>query len=461
MAEAPLSSEQPSFDVPSIEAMNAYLPQFTFEKLAACGGMGAVYKAYQESLDRRVAVKILPPEFGTEKEFADRFKVEARAMAKLNHTNIVGVYDFGITAGGHLYLVMEWIEGKSLHDLIHKGSLSLRKATNLAMQLCEALTFAHEHQIIHRDIKPGNIMVNDADHVKVADFGLARPNTGEAEEENPFGTPDYAAPEIRGGSVVDHRVDIYAAGVVLYEMLTGTVPQEPRKSVTEFTKVSTRWDSIIARAIDPDPDKRYQDAGEFRAHINVAMKQAAEGGESGGNPMAIDLGIGLGGKKAAAAGPNKPAVAAQKAKPAAPAKKPAAPMTQQQQLMLMIGVVAVVVVGFMALLFWPSSRSGGSAGVKVEATADEILEVMEKLAQNDSELARMVNSFAEDWKAAGADRNPGSDVAQKLRTAQLAVVQAKARDRVEAARRAEILASELAKLKGAPSIKALKEAASQ
>ncbi len=432
MPEESAPDEPPSFDVPSIEAMTAYLPQFKFEKLAACGGMGAVYQAYQESLDRRVAVKILPPEFGAEKEFADRFKVEARAMAKLNHTNIVGVYDFGITGGGHLYLVMEWIEGQSLHDLIHKGSLSLRKATNLAMQLCEALTFAHEHQIIHRDVKPGNIMVNDADHVKVADFGLARPNTGEAEEENPFGTPDYAAPEIRGGSVVDQRVDIYAAGVVLYEMLTGTVPQEPRRSVTEFAKVSTRWDEIIGKAMHPNPEKRYQDAGEFRAHINMAMKQAAE-------------------KEA-------PAVV-EKRKPAPP-KKAAVPLTQPQQLMLMVGVVAVVIGGLVGLIFWPSAKSEGGAGsAGTEATVEEIQQVMQKLEQSDAELVRLVNSFAEDWKATGADRKLDSPVAEKLRGAQHAVVLAKVKDRQEAARRAEIVAAELMKLHGAPSLKALKQAA--
>jgi len=433
MPEETTPKEQPSFDVPSIEAMNAYLPQFRFEKLAACGGMGAVYKAYQESLDRRVAVKILPPEFGAEKEFTDRFKVEARAMAKLNHTNIVGVYDFGITGGGHLYLVMEWIEGRSLHDLIHKGSLSLRKATNLAMQLCEALTFAHEHQIIHRDIKPGNIMVNDADHVKVADFGLARPNTGEVEEENPMGTPDYAAPEICGGSVVDRRVDIFAVGVVLYEMLTGTVPGNPRRSVTEFAKIPARWDEIINKATHPDPEKRYQDAGEFRAHINMAMKQAAEAGA--------------------------PAVV-EKRKPVAP-KKPAAQLTQNQQLLLVVVVVAVVVVGFLGLIFWPSSRSGTSSGVSAEATPEEIYQVMEKLEQNDPELARLISSFAQDWVAAGADKSPASTVAEKLRAAQNAAVQAKAQDRLEAARRAEIVAAELAKLKAAPSIKALKEAAAR
>ncbi|HRH99175.1 MAG TPA: serine/threonine-protein kinase, partial [Prosthecobacter sp.] len=274
MSEDRTPPEQPSFDVPSIEEMASYLPQFKFEKMAACGGMGAVYKAYQESLDRWVAVKILPPKFGEEKEFVERFKSEARTMAKLNHTNIVGVYDFGITPGGHLYLVMEWIEGRSLHDLIHKTNLPVRKATNLAMQLCEALSFAHEHGIIHRDIKPSNIMVNDADHVKVADFGLARP-CNETEEDNPMGTPDYAAPEIRGGSVTDHRVDIFAAGVVLYEMLAGRVPEQPRRPITLFAKVSPRWDEIVAKAVHPDPEKRYQDAGEFRAHINAAMKQEA------------------------------------------------------------------------------------------------------------------------------------------------------------------------------------------
>jgi len=410
--------------------MSAYLPQFKFEKLAACGGMGAVYKAWQDSLARWVAVKILPPKFGAEPEFADRFKTEARAMAKLNHTNIVGVYDFGITPGGHLFLVMEWIEGRSLHDLIHKTNLPLRKATNLAMQLCEALSFAHEHGIIHRDIKPGNIMVNDADHVKVADFGLARPVSNEAEEDNPMGTPDYAAPEIRGGSVIDHRVDIFAVGVVLYEMLAGRVPENPRRPVTLFAKVSSRWDEIIAKAIHPDPAKRYQDAGEFRAHINMAMKQES------GIPM-----------------PD-----AQDHKPKGPPKKKAPPMTQKQQMVLTFGFVGLVLAALLALIFWPTSRNTSTrAAGPVEATAAEIQQVISTLEKNDPELARLVSSFAEDWAASGADKNPAT--AEKLRSALNTAVQAKTKDRVEAARRAEILAAELAKLQGAPSLKALKQAA--
>ncbi|WP_395749822.1 serine/threonine-protein kinase [Prosthecobacter sp.] len=275
MTQESSPQQQPPFDVPSVEEMAALLPQYAFEKLAAYGGMGAVYKAKQESLDRPVAIKILPPEFGMQADFAERFKSEARAMAKLNHTHIVAVYDFGLTKEGHLYLVMEWVEGQTLHTMIQKGSVPVRKAANLAMQLCDALAFAHQHKILHRDIKPGNIMINEDEQVKVADFGLARPITGEA-EENPFGTPDYAAPEILGRGAVDQRADIFAAGVVLYEMLTGRVPQQPRRSVTEFAPLSTRWDELINKATHPDTGQRFQEVGEFRAHIAMLINQSAQ-----------------------------------------------------------------------------------------------------------------------------------------------------------------------------------------
>jgi len=275
MSQESTSQHQPPFDVPSVEEMAALLPQYAFENLAAFGGMGAVYKGRQVSLDRPVAIKILPPEFGQQEDFAERFKSEARAMAKLNHTHIVGVYDFGITKEGHLYLVMEWVEGQTLHTLIQKGSIPVRKAANLAMQLCEALAFAHHHKILHRDIKPGNIMISEDDQVKVADFGLARPITCEA-EENPFGTPDYAAPEILGKGAVDQRADIFAAGVVLYEMLTGRVPQQPRRSVKEFAPLSARWDELIDKATHADPAKRFQDVAEFRAHIAKLINEGAQ-----------------------------------------------------------------------------------------------------------------------------------------------------------------------------------------
>lgn len=264
---------QPPFEVPTIEEIGALLPHYIFEKLSAFGGMGAVYKARQASLDRPVAIKILPPAFGKEPEFAERFKSEARAMAKLNHSNIVAVYDFGMTYAGHLFLVMEWVEGPTLHELIHKGVIPVKKAASLAMQLCDALSYAHNHRLLHRDIKPGNIMVNQDDQVKVTDFGLARPITGEA-EENPYGTPDYAAPEILGKGTVDQRVDIYAAGIVLYEMLTGRLPKTPRRSVTEYAPLSPGWDTVIDLATHPDLEKRFMDARDLRAHIANMLSKA-------------------------------------------------------------------------------------------------------------------------------------------------------------------------------------------
>lgn len=429
MAEEITPNDPPSFDVPSVEEMASYLPQFRFEKLAACGGMGAVYKAYQDSLARWVAVKILPPKFSAEQGFAERFKSEARAMAKLNHTNIVGVYDFGLTPGGHLFLVMEWIEGRSLHHLIYKTNLPPRKAMNLAMQLCEALSFAHSHGIIHRDIKPGNIMVNDADQVKVADFGLARPGQ-QMEEENPMGTPDYAAPEICGGSVTDHRVDIFAAGVVLYEMLARRVPENPRRPITLFAKVAPRWDEIVAKAIHTDPEQRFQDAAEMRAFINVAMKQEA--------------GIAL------------PEAIEQKPKGPGARKPVRSKESEKQQMMVVLGIVGAVVVALLALIFWPGSKgtAGGGGG---PATPGEVREVLESLDRSDPELARMLSSFSEDWQASGAERS--ADVAEKLRAAQNTAALAKARERMDAARRAEIVAAELARLSSAPSLKNLKQAA--
>lgn len=264
---------QPPFEVPSIQEIGALLPHYLFEKLSAFGGMGAVYKARQASLDRPVAIKILPPAFGKEPEFAERFKSEARAMAKLNHSNIVAVYDFGMTYAGHLFLVMEWVEGPTLHEMIHKGVIPVKKAASLAMQLCDALSYAHNHGILHRDIKPGNIMVNQEDQVKVTDFGLARPITGEA-EENPYGTPDYAAPEILGKGKVDQRADIYAAGIVLYEMLTGRLPKTPRRSVTEYAPLSAGWDTVIDLATHPDLEKRFLDARDLRAHIANLLSKA-------------------------------------------------------------------------------------------------------------------------------------------------------------------------------------------
>lgn len=261
-----------------------------------------------------------------------------------------------------------------------------------------------------------------------------------------MGTPDYAAPEIRGGSVIDHRVDIFAAGVVLYEMLTGTTPGEEYRSVTEFTDVSPRWDQIIGKAIHPDPDQRYQEAGEFRAHINVAMKQEAAGGvmpvmdETAGGMFAA--------AKSAAVAPQQPS------KPQ-PRPQPRPKMSQGQQLAVIGGTIGVVVVAVLALIMWrPAGTSPPALGT--QASPDEIREIVATLEQKDRELARMVNSFAQDWLSSGADKN--LTTAEKLRAAQTTVLEAKLRERRASARRAEVIAAELEKLETAPSLKNLKKA---
>jgi serine/threonine protein kinase len=572
--EAP-SPHHPPFAVPSVGEMAEYLPQYEFEKLAAFGGMGAVYKAKQASLDRPVAIKILPPEFGSEKEFAERFKAEARAMAKLNHTHIVAVYDFGITKGGHLYLVMEWVEGPTLHDMIHKSSLPVRKAALLAMQLCEALSYAHTHQILHRDIKPGNIMVTQDDQVKVTDFGLARPITGEA-EENPYGTPDYAAPEILGKGAVDQRVDIFAAGVVLYEMLTGRVPQTPRRTVTEYAPVSARWDEVIEKAVHPDPAKRFQDARDFRASIAsvVAQAQAAvpvavvvddddvPKAKAALKPLhfgliaaaVVVIGIVLGamfrGEEEKPRKQKKPASAQQPKQPddkKADQTEPASRKKEKKQ-------EPVVVMPppepepkksepepTKAKEPEPAKAMAAAAPAPMAAAPvtppappppENPLQAIQKLEESDPELAKLMDQFAGEWSAnaeidtapetaelagkyipalqrnlAGlppeqrdhilseishvANREPLSapepswppvlttlrnaynsqigtitsaadEAAAKMRSAQCELLLAKAKERAaagnaEGAKRAEALAAELAKLKGAPTLKALKE----
>ncbi len=564
MSEEAPHHHPPPFDVPSVEEMNALLPQYAFEKLAAYGGMGAVFKGRQRSLDRPVAIKILPPEFGAELTFAERFKSEARAMAKLNHTNVVGVYDFGITTGGHLYLVMEWIEGPTLHELIHKGSIPVRKVAHLGMQLCDALAYAHSHKILHRDIKPGNIMINQDDQVKVADFGLARPITGEA-EENPFGTPDYAAPEIMARQAVDQRADIFAAGVVLYEMLTGRVPKNPRRSVTEYAPVSKRWDELIEQATHPDPAKRIQDALDLRARISQVITQAAEAvavvpvaevvAEAVAVPekkalapmqlaligagLVVVLGIVIG--MLAKPEPEKPdAIVQQQAtEEKRPESKPEPPKVEEPEKK---SEPVVVMPPSEPEKKAPKPTPSTPAMTVVPAPAkpppapapETPLEAIRRLEERDPELAQLVAAFGQEWAANdvldtelerrdlaakyipalqrsltglmpeqrdhvlseishAANHEPLNDpteswppvlsnlrqaynaqigaiqaqadaAAEKMRAAQCALVVEKAKERAaagktDAAKLAEVVAAELAKLKTAPSVRALKESA--
>jgi len=193
------------------------------------GAMAIVYKARQLSLNRTVAIKVLPKRFSENPEYVERFYKEGQAAAKLNHTNIVQAYDVG-EAGGYNYFVMEYVEGKTLYDDLSAGKIyDEKEATDIIIQVAHALAHAHARGLIHRDVKPKNIMINTAGKVKLADMGLARETAdieaAQTEAGKAYGTPYYIAPEqIRGEIDIDGRADIYGLGATFYHMVTGRVP---------------------------------------------------------------------------------------------------------------------------------------------------------------------------------------------------------------------------------------------
>ena len=258
---------------PAPEELQRDFPQYEIRGILGRGGMGAVYKGWQKSLDRFVAIKILPPGLdGGDVDFTARFKREAKAMAQLKHNGIVAVHDTGQTAGGLLYFVMEHVEGTDVQRLVAlRGRLEPAEALRITSAVCDALAYAHGQGFVHRDIKPSNIMIETGGTVKVADFGLAKSNAPEATmlttDGISVGTPDFMAPEsFKGAAHVDHRADIYAVGVMLYQMLTGRIPRGrfdgPSGVVRE---IDPRLDAVVDKAMQTDREKRYSSAAEIRA----------------------------------------------------------------------------------------------------------------------------------------------------------------------------------------------------
>jgi serine/threonine protein kinase len=249
-----------SFETPGIDSLAALLPAFEFEWLIARGGMGAVFKARQRSLDRDVAIKILPRELGSDPLFRGSFEAEAKAMARLAHPNLIRVYDSG-DVDGLLYIVMEYVPGKSLHHSAHGKAIDPKQAVEIMAAACKGLGHAHASGIVHRDIKPANILLTPKCEPKIGDFGLARCiRTG---TEGPaMGTPAYMAPEViqqpAGGNP---RSDVFALGVVLRELLTG-IPagtEAAEKAVISDLKLA----AICRKATHPDPALRFPDAASF------------------------------------------------------------------------------------------------------------------------------------------------------------------------------------------------------
>ena len=271
----PLPSPAPS-DIPDIadSAEVAHrLPQFEILELLGRGGMGVVYKARQLNLDRIVALKILPPADALTPDFVERFRREARSLAKLSHANIVAVYDFG-EAGGLYYFVMEFVDGVNLRAMIRAGKMKPEEALAVVPKICDALQFAHEEGVVHRDIKPENILIDKRGRVKIADFGLAKLLRREQTDNTltmsgmTLGTPRYMAPEqMDKPETVDHRADIYSLGVVFYEMLTGEVPMGRFAPPSERVQIDVRLDEIVLHALERDADRRYQHASQVRDDV--------------------------------------------------------------------------------------------------------------------------------------------------------------------------------------------------
>ncbi|MGI9456972.1 MAG: serine/threonine-protein kinase [Aeoliella sp.] len=243
---------------PSPEEMDERFPNFEITECLGRGGMGVVYKARQKALDREVAIKVLAGEWQDDPHFAKRFEREAKTLAQMSHPNIVIVHDFGEDDGLY-YIVMEYVDGVNLRDLLTDGKMVPEQALAIVPPICEALEYAHGKGVVHRDIKPENLLLDRDGRVKIADFGIAS-LVGATTEVS--GTLSYMAPEQLNGSV-DRRADIYALGVVLYEMLTGERPEQDVVAPSKKVEVDVNIDEMVLRALEKEPERRYQTAREF------------------------------------------------------------------------------------------------------------------------------------------------------------------------------------------------------
>jgi serine/threonine protein kinase len=296
----------PGFVPPAVETMAKYFPQLEILEFIGKGGMGAVYKARQPGLDRLVALKILPPRAGDDPGFAERFTREARALARLNHPNIVAVYDFGQASGlldpaqpaSRLhYFLMEYVEGANLRQLERAGRLMPRDAMRIIPQICEALQYAHDEGIVHRDIKPENVLLDKRGKVKIADFGLAKilgrepQNFHLTHAGQVMGTPHYMAPEqVEDPQAVDHWADIYSLGVVFYEMITGELPIGKFAPPSRKVQVDVRLDEVVLHALEKEPGRRYQHASQVKTDLETIATTSAPQASSPPAPSAPSRG---------------------------------------------------------------------------------------------------------------------------------------------------------------------------
>ena len=284
-------------DEPSSELLGTVISgRYRLESLLGEGGMGAVYLAEHTHMRKRLALKVLHPEMTRRPEVVARFEREAMAAAHIEHPNVASATDFGKLDDGSFFLVLEYIEGRGLREELRQGALGISRSFHIVKQIASALARAHSLGIVHRDLKPENVMLverdGDPDFVKVLDFGIAKVPVSELSGTTSevltragmvFGTPEYMAPEQALGKDVDHRADLYALGVILYELLTGSRPFEAESAVTLLgmqvtqappsmgPKVPKSIEAVVMRLLEKEASARYQSAREVIQAMDEAL----------------------------------------------------------------------------------------------------------------------------------------------------------------------------------------------
>ena len=264
--------------------------RYELEVLVEHGGMSSVYRGYDRMLERNVALKVLHPQFRDDPEYVERFRREARAVAQLSHPHIVTVIDRGVS-DGHQYIVFEFVAGENLKQMIERtGPLPVRRVVELGIQVADALAFAHAHGIVHRDVKPQNILIDGSGEAKVTDFGIARTldvERGVTQTGTVLGTSNYLSPEQAEGAPVTPATDVYSLGVVLYELLTGDVPfrgdnlvvvamkhvtEEPPDVAELRPDIPPRLAQAVRHALEKQPGLRFPSMDAFATELRRCLE---------------------------------------------------------------------------------------------------------------------------------------------------------------------------------------------